>query len=108
MHQSPSGVVPHARHYQSGYSFNGPEVTRLREGDNITWMELWPIILASAAWGPAWQGQRIIMHCDNTGAVTGANSGGGLGIRLLDSTVQELFTASLAPATLKVYRTGTK
>ena len=28
-------------------------------------------------------------------------------IRLLDATVQELFTASLAPATFKVYRTGT-
>ena len=31
---------------------------------------------------------------------------GGLDIRLLDATVQELFSAGLAPATLKVYRTG--
>ena len=32
---------------------------------------------------------------------------GGLDIRPLDTTVQELFSAGLAPATLKVYRTGT-
>ena len=32
---------------------------------------------------------------------------GGLDIRSLDATFQELFTASLALATLKVYRTGT-
>ena len=32
---------------------------------------------------------------------------GGLDIRLLDATVQELFTAGLAPANIKVYRTGT-
>ena len=47
---------------------------RLGEWDSIMWIELLAIILASAAWGPAWQGQRIIMHCDNTGAVTVANS----------------------------------
>ena len=31
---------------------------------------------------------------------------GGLDIRSLDASVQELFSAGLAPATLKVYRTG--
>ena len=44
-------------------------------GESITWMELLPIILASAVWGPAWHGQRIIVHCDNTGTVTVANCG---------------------------------
>ena len=48
---------------------------RVGEGDSITWMELLPIVLASAVWGPAWRGQRIIVHCDNTGAVTIVNSG---------------------------------
>ena len=33
---------------------------------------------------------------------------GELDIQSLDATVQELFTAGLAPATIKVYRTGTK
>ena len=44
-------------------------------GDSIMCMELLPIVLASAVWGQAWHGQRIIVHCDNTGAVTVANSG---------------------------------
>ena len=48
---------------------------RVGEEDSITWMELLPIILASTVWGLAWHGQRIIVHCDNTGAVTVANSG---------------------------------
>ena len=37
-------------------------------------MELLPII-TSAVWGLAWRGQRIIVHCDNTGIITVANSG---------------------------------
>ena len=45
------------------------------EGGSIIWMELLPIILASAVWGPSWHGQRVIVHCDNTGVVTIANSG---------------------------------
>ena len=48
---------------------------RVGERDSITWMELLPITLASAVWGPAWRGLRIIAHCDNTGSVTVANSG---------------------------------
>ena len=48
---------------------------RVAEGDSITWMELLPIVLAGMVWGQAWRGQRIIVYCDNTGAVTVANSG---------------------------------
>ena len=47
---------------------------RVGKEDSITKMELLPIVLASAVWGPAWRGQRIIVHCDNTGAVTVTNS----------------------------------
>ena len=47
---------------------------RVGEEDSITKMELLPIVLVSAVWGPAWRGQRIIVHCDNTGAVTVTNS----------------------------------
>jgi len=43
--------------------------------DGITWMELLPIVLACAVWGHAWHGQRVIVNCDNTGAVAVANSG---------------------------------
>ena len=52
----------------------GLETMRVGEGDSITRIELLPIILASAVWGPAWRGQRIIVHCDNTGAITVTNS----------------------------------
>ena len=48
---------------------------RVGEGNSITWMEVLPIVLASAVWGPAWRGQRIIVHSDNTGTVTVATSG---------------------------------
>ena len=48
----------------------GLEIMRVGEGDSITRMELLPIVLPSAVWGLAWRGQRIIVHCDNTGAVT--------------------------------------
>ena len=48
---------------------------RVAEGDSITWMELLLIVLAGMVWGQAWRGQRIIVHCNNTGAVTVANSG---------------------------------
>ena len=48
---------------------------RVGEGDRVMWMELLPIVLASAVWSLAWCGQRIIVHCDNTGTLTVANSG---------------------------------
>ena len=53
----------------------GLETIRVGEGDSITWMELLPNILANVVWGLAWCGQRIIVHCDNTDAVTVANYG---------------------------------
>ena len=61
----------------------GLETMRVGEGDNITWMELLPIVLASALWGPAWRGQRIIVHCDNTGTVAVANSGYSRALRIM-------------------------
>lgn len=45
------------------------------QADSITWMELLPIVLASAVWGPEWHGQSVLVYCDNTGAVAVANSG---------------------------------
>ena len=43
--------------------------------ESITWMELLPIVLSCAAWGGFWQGQRVIVNCDNTGAVAGNSRG---------------------------------
>ena len=48
---------------------------RLGEGNSISWIELLPIVLASVVWSLAWRDQRIMVHCDNTGAVTVANFG---------------------------------
>ena len=45
------------------------------DDQSITWMELLPIVLASAIWGPELRGQKVCVHCDNTGAVAVVNSG---------------------------------
>ena len=42
---------------------------------SIAWMELLPIVLATAVWGRAWCGWMVAVHCDNTTAVTVVNSG---------------------------------
>ena len=42
-----------------------------------------PIVLASAVWGPAWHGKRIIVHCDNSGAATVTNSGYSRALRIM-------------------------
>ena len=55
--------------------WKGSRDTSKDEGDSITWMELLPIVLACAVWGPAWYGQRVVVNCDNTGAVAVTNSG---------------------------------
>ena len=44
------------------------------DDQSITWMQLLPIVLASAIWGPQLRGQKVGVHCDNAGAVTVVNS----------------------------------
>ena len=56
-------------------SWDRHEESTNRGVDGITWMELLPIVLACAVWGHAWHGRRVIVNCDNTGAVAVANSG---------------------------------
>ncbi len=41
---------------------------------SIAAKELIPIIMASAAWGGAWQGRQVICHCDNQVVVAGLRS----------------------------------
>lgn len=43
--------------------------------EGITLQELPPIVLACEVWGRQWEGQEVIVHCDNTGAVAVLNSG---------------------------------
>ena len=55
--------------------WKGSKDTSKDKRDSITSMELLPIILACAVWGPTWYRQRVIVNSDNTGAVAVANSG---------------------------------
>ena len=43
--------------------------------ESILWMELFPIVLATAVWGKRWTELNVIVHCDNMGAVAVVNSG---------------------------------
>lgn len=47
---------------------------QLRE-ESILLQELLPIVLACAVWGPNWQGSRVVVHCNNTGALAVVNTG---------------------------------
>ena len=42
--------------------------------ESITFKELLPIVLAYAVWGEEFTGSRVIVHCDNIGAVELVNS----------------------------------
>ena len=42
---------------------------------SINWRELCAIALAVATWGELWQGQRIVLHCDNNCVVECLNKG---------------------------------
>ena len=39
----------------------------------MTSKELYPIAVAVSLWGPLWSGKRIMVHCDNEGAVKALN-----------------------------------
>ena len=42
---------------------------------SINWREMCAVALAVSTWGSQWQGQRIIMHCDNMCVVECINHG---------------------------------
>ena len=42
--------------------------------ESILWMELFPIVLATAVWGRHWEESNVIIHCDNMGTVAVVNS----------------------------------
>ena len=37
---------------------------------DITWKELFATVMAVHTWGVLWQGQKILIHCDNLAIVT--------------------------------------
>ncbi|XP_072043013.1 uncharacterized protein [Amphiura filiformis] len=39
------------------------------ESIHITWMELFPIVVAARVWGSAWFGKRVLFHTDNRAVV---------------------------------------
>ena len=43
--------------------------------DSISWIKLLPIVLTCAVWGRSRQGQRVMVYCNNTGALAIDNSG---------------------------------
>ena len=44
-------------------------------GESISLKELFPIVLASAVWCQDFRNSRVVVHCDNLGAVAVVNSG---------------------------------
>ena len=36
---------------------------------DITWKELFAIVIGIHNWGVFWQGQKILIHCDNLAVV---------------------------------------
>ena len=43
--------------------------TPTQQSMDITWKELYAIVIAVHTWGPSWQRQRILFHCDNQAVV---------------------------------------
>ena len=67
MHQAPGAAVHGPRH--TGSRFNGPP----RPPYCIALKDLFPIVIATAVWGPFWTGKLILCHCDNAAVVTQVN-----------------------------------
>ena len=42
---------------------------------NISHLEMLNILVALRVWGPAWQGKKLLIHCDNQAVVSILNSG---------------------------------
>ena len=56
--------------------WRGTETSQdMDEGQSIMWMELLPIVLACALWGPVLRGRSVTVRCDNSGAVALVKSG---------------------------------
>ena len=43
--------------------------TPTQKSMDITWKELYAIVIAVHMWGPSWQWQKILFHCDNQAVV---------------------------------------
>lgn len=50
------------------------QIVRRDTGIAITVLELCGVVIAALTWGHLWKGKRIVVRCDNTGAVAAINS----------------------------------
>ena len=50
---------------------------------DITWKELYAITVAVHTWGPLWQRQKILFHCDNKAVVDIWDKGSTRAVRLM-------------------------
>lgn len=62
--------------------------------DNVTWLEMIPILAACALWGPTWTGRRITFHCDNSGVVGACAKGWSRDPRLMSLLRQTCYLAA--------------
>ena len=46
-----------------------PEEVKASKAFQITWMELFPIVVAARIWGKAWSQKRVLFHTDNKAVV---------------------------------------
>ena len=71
--------------YYDGEWFVVPFVssTSLFLSMSINWRELCAIALALSTWGPQWQGQKLILHCDNMCVVECINQGSSKNIDIM-------------------------
>lgn len=77
-----------------------PATLRWRPG--MSWLEMVPILVACALWGPAWQGRRITFHSDNSGVVGACKKGWSRDPRLMSLLRQTCFIAAVNTFTFRV------
>ena len=70
--------------------------------NSMTWLELIPILVACAVWGPAWRGLRVTFHCDNSGVVGACAKGWSRDPRLMSVLRQMWFLSATHGFTFRV------
>ena len=72
-----SSTVGYGGYFQSRWFSNRWDSEHLSDTDNISmsFLELYPIVVAAILWGHLWKRKRILFHCDNKGTVDIINKG---------------------------------
>ena len=69
---------------------------------SMTWLEIIPILVACAVWGPSWRGRRVTFHCDNSGVVGACSKGWSRDPRLMSILRQTWFLSATYGFTYRV------